>query len=262
MAASSSQKVVWITGASSGIGAAVATEFAARGWTVAITARRAQALEEVCQTSKEGRIHGFVGDTTDADRMATIVAEIENTLGPIGTAILNAGTYFPLSAKDFDLAQFESNFKVNVFGTAYALKPVQDRMMARGQGEIMIVSSVAGYSGLPLAATYGATKAALINFAESYHMELKPFGVAIKLINPGFIDTPLTRKNDFPMPFLMPVDKAAKRVVDFAGKPGFELTFPRRFTWMLKVLRMLPYPIYLALVGRGTGASQAATGSD
>lgn len=248
-------KVVWITGASSGIGAAVATEFAARGWRVAVTARRQSALQEVCATHKDGLIQSFVGDVTNAARMAEVVADIEAELGPIDVALLNAGTYFPLSAKEFDLDQFESNFRVNVFGTANALKPVQDRMIARGRGEIMIVSSVAGYSGLPLAATYGATKAALINFAESCHMELKPLGVTMKVINPGFIDTPLTAKNEFPMPFLMPVDKAAKRVVDFAGKPGFELTFPRRFTWLLKILRLLPYPLYMALVGRGTGAN-------
>lgn len=253
-----STKVVWITGASSGIGAAVATQFARRGWRVAVTARREDALKAVCASAEEGQIQSFAGDTTDAARMAQVVAEIEERLGPIDLAILNAGTYFPLSAKDFDLQQFESNFRVNVLGTGYALKPVQDRMIARGGGEIMIVSSVAGYCGLPRAATYGATKAALINFAESCHMELKPLGVTMKLINPGFIDTPLTRKNDFPMPFLMPVDKAAKRVVDFAGKAGFELTFPRRFTWLLKILRMLPYPLYMALVSRGTGASQGS----
>ena len=254
---SSPSKVVWVTGASSGIGEAVALEFAKRGWLVAITARRVDALADVAARGEGGRISAFAGDVTDRERMAEIVEEIEAQLGPLSLVILNAGTYFPLSAEDFDLDRFEKNFEINVFGTAAPLAPALKGMLERRSGEIMIVSSVAGYSGLPTAATYGATKAALINLAESLHMELKPRGVTVKVINPGFIDTPLTRKNDFPMPFLMPADKAAERVADFAGKAGFERTFPRRFTWILKVLRVLPYPLYFWIVGRQTGVTKS-----
>jgi short-subunit dehydrogenase len=125
-------------------------------------------------------------------------------------------------------------------------------MIARGTGQIAIVSSVAGYRGLPRAIAYSATKAALIAMAESLKFDLDQTGVMINVINPGFVKTPLTDRNDFPMPFLMPVEAAAKRIADGLARGRFEIAFPRRFAAILKLMRILPYALYFPLVGRTT----------
>jgi NAD(P)-dependent dehydrogenase (short-subunit alcohol dehydrogenase family) len=240
--------VAWVTGASAGIGRAVAEALAADGWTVAISARRAEELERMAAANAK-----FIAapcDITDAAGIEAAVAAIEARGKPIALAVLNAGTYVPTEIGAFDLGQWRTQIEVNLNGTAACLAALLPRMLPRGAGQIGIVASVSGYRGLPRAGAYGATKAGLINLAESLRLELAPRGICVSLVNPGFVRTPLTDRNDFPMPFLMEVAPAARRLVDGLASGRFETTFPRRFTWLLKVLRLLPYGLYFALTKR------------
>ena len=240
--------VAWVTGASAGIGRAVAEEFSRRGWTVAISARRADEL--LAMEAANPRFIAAPCDITDAESIEAALAAIEARGRPVALAVLNAGTYVPTEIEQFDAAAWRRQVEVNLNGTAQCLAALLARMLARASGQIGIVASVAGYRGLPRAGAYGATKAALINLAESLRLELAPRGILVSLVNPGFVRTPLTDRNDFPMPFLMEVEPAARRLVDGLESGRFETTFPRRFTWMLKLLRMLPYALYFRLAAR------------
>lgn len=239
---------VWVTGASSGIGEHVALRLAAQGWTVLASARRADALAALaaCATGA-GRIVPVPLDVTDLDAVRRTVAEMEQAHGPIATLVLNAGTFAPDSAAKLSAERYRQTVEVNLMGVVNCLDAALPGLIARRKGHVVIVSSVAGYRGLPRSLAYGPTKAALINLAESLYLDLERYGVRVQLVNPGFIKTPLTDKNDFPMPFLMPVEEAADRMVAEMRGEGFEITFPRRFTFMLQRLRCLPYPLYFAL---------------
>ena len=251
--------VAWITGASSGIGAALAEKLAARGWRVAVTARSRDALAKLAARAHAhpGEIRVYEGDTTDAVRMADIVSDIEMEMGPIALAVLNAGIYLPVDGLAPSLDDFRRSFDVNLTGTANTLVPLISVMRERQRGQIAVVASVAGYGGLPTSAAYGATKAGLINMAQALKFDLDRVGVRVQVVSPGFVDTPATKSNPFPMPFLMPVDQAADRLVAGLARKGiFEITFPRRFTWQLKALQFLPYRLYFALLARSTGWSK------
>ncbi|HYE50669.1 MAG TPA: SDR family NAD(P)-dependent oxidoreductase [Azospirillaceae bacterium] len=240
--------VAWITGASSGIGEAVALRLAAAGWTVAASARSAEKLAALAARAPgPGRIVPAPLDVTDREAVRRTVEALRAAHGAVALAILNAGTYQPDQADRFDAAAFRATHELNVMGTAHCLEAVMPAMIARGLGHLVVVSSVAGYRGLPRALAYGSSKAALINLAESLKLDVERHGLKVQLVNPGFIRTPLTDRNDFPMPFLMEVDRAAERMVAEMRGDGFEITFPRRFTWMLQRLRCLPYPLYFSL---------------
>ena len=243
---------VWITGAGKGLGRALALELARRGRVVAASARTAADLNTLSQLSSSlpGRIEGFPLNVTDGDAVARTVEAIEEDCGPLAIVVLNAGTHIPVSATELTAEPFRALIETNVMGVVHGLVAVLPRFIERRAGHVVVVASVAGYRGLPTGAAYGATKAALINMCESLKPELDPFGVRLTLVNPGFVKTPLTDKNPFPMPFLMDVDKAAARLADGLEGNRFEITFPRRFTWLLKALRLLPYPLYFALTRR------------
>lgn len=251
----------WVTGASSGIGAAVAVRLARVGWQVATSARNQGRLVELASAPvgpglggrSPGRFHPEPADVTDLAAVKAAVARIEGEVAPIALAILNAGTYQPDDAATFDSSAFRSQVELNLMGTVHCLEAVLPAMIARGRGQIAVVSSVAGYRGLPRAAAYGATKAALINMAESLKFGLDRAGVKIQVINPGFVKTPLTDTNDFPMPFIISADEAAERIVRGLARDQFEICFPRRFAVMLKVLRCLPYRLYFPLIAGKTG---------
>ena len=240
-------KVIWITGASSGIGRQLALAYAARGETVAVSARKGAALTELAAEAA-GRIVPFPVDVTDGTVVTETVAQIERSLGPISLAILNAGVYLAVEGADLDRIRVETTFQVNVAGTFNCAIPLISAMRGRGAGTLAVVSSVAGYGGLPTSAAYGASKAALINLAEALKLELAPAGIDVRLISPGFVDTPATRQNAFPMPFLISADDAAKRIVAGLDGSAFEITFPRRFTWMLKLVNLLPYRLYFPII--------------
>ena len=243
----------WITGASSGIGRALALELARAGRTVAVSARRGDELERLAAEMPAGRIAPFPVDVADAAAMARTAAASEAALGPLDLAVFNAGTHHPVSVETFGPEPFRHLMDINFMGAVNGIAAVLPGFLARRAGHIAVVSSVAGYRGLPQAAAYGPTKAALINLCEALKPDLDRYQVRISVINPGFIRTPLTDLNEFPMPFLMDADVAARRIVRGLEAGKFEITFPRRFTFMLKIARMLPYALYFPMVRRTTG---------
>lgn len=254
-------RTAWITGASSGIGRALSLRLARDGLTVAVTARSASALEalaaEAATTAAaggSGRIVPWPGDVTDAAVLQAAVEGIESSLGPLDLALLNAGTHTPMSAADFSIATARTLMEVNYMGVVNGLAAVLPRFLARRGGRIAVVASVAGYRGLPTAAAYGPTKAALINLAESLKPDCDRAGVTLQVINPGFVATPLTDRNEFPMPDIIPADRAAEEIVRGLAGNRFEIAFPRRFVAMLKLARLLPYSLYFRAVRRTTGA--------
>ena len=250
--------LLWITGAGKGIGKAVALEYAARGWTVAISARTAEDLEGVVREGADnnlpGAIHAYVLDVTDHDSVKQAFNAIEHDLGHVDQVIFNAGTHTPTDPRKFSVGPFRTLMEVNYLGSINGLDTVLPTFIDRKCGHIAVVASVAGYSGLPNAAAYGATKAGLINLCESLKTQLDGLGVTLSVINPGFVRTPLTDKNKFPMPFLMEPDDAARAVFKGMAKRRFEIAFPTPFVLILKFLRILPYWLYFPLVRKMTGA--------
>ncbi|MCX8005086.1 MAG: SDR family NAD(P)-dependent oxidoreductase [Burkholderiaceae bacterium] len=233
---------VWVIGASSGIGEALAAELAARGARLAVSARRLERLAEVAGPS------ALLAplDVTDVASVRAAAARIRTAWGGVDLALLVAGTHVPMRADSWDLAQARAVVEVNLLGTLHCLDAVLPMLREAGAGGIGIVASVAGYLGLPRALIYGPTKAALINLAESLYFDLAPRGIGVYLINPGFVDTPLTRKNDFRMPALMQPQQAARATLDGIAAGRFEIHYPRRFTFWLKLARMLPYRLQFA----------------
>jgi len=245
--------VVWITGASSGIGRALAVRMAADGWTVAASARGADALAGLAAGPHAGRILPVPLDVTDHAACREAVARIESEVGPIATAVLAAGTHTPVDAGSFSVPDIRRLVEVNLMGVVHAVDAVLPGMIARSAGRIAIVSSVAGWRGLPTSAGYGATKAGLINFAESLKFDLDHFGIVTQVVCPGFVRTPLTDRNPFPMPFLMEPEDAAARLYRGLQGDAFEIAFPRRFAAILRVLGLLPDRLYFPLLHRLTG---------
>jgi short-subunit dehydrogenase len=245
--------VVWITGASTGIGRELALQIAATGARVAISARSAEKLADVANLAPT--IMAFPVDVTDAQAVAKAHVAIEQQLGPIDLAILNAGSWEPMAAGRFESAVLERTYDTNVFGVTRALEALIPAMSARGSGHIALVASVAGWRGLPKSIAYGSSKAALIHIAECLKTDLVDTGVTISLINPGFVDTPMTKRNDFPMPFMVTAEKAATIIIRGLHQGRFEITFPWQMATILKVMRIIPYWLYFWLLRRGGAPS-------
>jgi len=243
---------VWVVGASSGIGAAVARALLGRGARVAVSARSVPELERLAALHGGSAI-ALPLDVTDSAAVAPALQRVVETWGGIDFVLLCAGTHLPARAWELDAGAARRLVDVNLNGVLNCLPPVLQQMQRQQAGAIGIVSSVAGYRGLPTALVYGATKAALINLAETLYLDLSPRGIGVFLINPGFVKTPLTDRNSFRMPALIGVDEAAEEIVAGLAQGRFEIHFPRRFTRWLKLLRLLPYRLYFALVRRGTG---------
>jgi NAD(P)-dependent dehydrogenase (short-subunit alcohol dehydrogenase family) len=249
--------LAWITGSSTGIGRSLALELAKDGFTVALTARSADKLDAVKAEiiAAGGKAIIVAGDVTDAAAMDALVATIE-AVQPIALAVFNAGNYWENSGKSLEIKTFRDTYEINVFGVLNGLIPVVEQFKQRGRGHVVIVSSVSGYTGLPKASAYASSKAAMINMAECLYFDFVRMNIGLQIVTPGFIDTPLTEKNEFSMPALMPVDKAARRMADGFKSQAFEITFPRRFTWFLKLLAKLPYPIYFRAIEYTTGSKK------
>lgn len=241
--------VVWIAGASTGIGRELALQLAAQGSRVAVSARSSDKLSAL--VTENPRIAAFPLDVTDASAVAATIEAVERDLGAIDLAILAAGTWTPLSIETLTAEIFRETAAVNYLGVTNAVAVLAPAMARRGTGHLAWIASVAGYVGLPKAYAYGPTKAALINLAESLAPELQAKGVTVSVINPGFVETPLTAKNDFPMPFLISPAEAARRTLAGLEAGQFEIAFPRRMVALLKSLRQLPYPALFALLKRG-----------
>ncbi len=241
---------IWITGASSGIGAAVALELSRRGYRIAASARGEEGLRDLASRAGPGPVSCFPLDVTDHDAVLATARAIEQADGPILGALLCAGTYKPIAAQGFDAREAEKQIAVNFAGVVHALEPLLETMLERGQGHIAIVASLTSRFGLPRAGVYGATKAALVNLAQALRAECRGQGVTVQVINPGFVKTPLTDKNDFPMPFLVPAERAARIVADGMAGNSFEIAFPWQISWATALLARLPRRLAFALTSR------------
>ena len=241
---------VWLVGASSGIGAALATLLLERGARVALTSRSRDALDALAAGHGDALV--LLADVTDADGLAAAHAQILAAWGGVDLAIFNAGTHESMRAWELDLAKAKTLIDTNLKGVLNGLAAALPDMLAQKSGAVAVVASVAGYAGLPTSLIYGATKAALINLAETLYLDLAPKGLGVHLICPGFVATPLTAKNAFAMPALIPATEAAHEIVAGLERGEFEIHFPKRFTRLVKLLRLLPYRWYFWLVHKGT----------
>ena len=244
------KKVIWITGASSGIGKAVAIKFAENGWIVAASARREILLNELKEINEN--IYPFPLDVTDIDKCKLVATNIINQFRNIDICLFGTGMHDPKSEKKFNLEKVREIMEVNYFGTMNSINSIYDYFSEKKNGQISIISSVAGYRGLPAAGAYCASKAALTSFAESLNFDMQMKNVRVSLVSPGFIKTPMTDQNDFPMPMIKSPEFAANEIYKgLTVKRGFEIHFPKAFTYFLKFLQILPSGIYFKLVSKG-----------
>jgi len=247
-------KRVWLIGASSGIGLACAQALAHAGAQVVVSARQVDAL------AGRPHIHPVPLDVTDTASVQAATAQVMGSVlqhpslgGPLDLVVYCAGHYHAQRATDYDLADMLRHQEVNYAGALRVLDVVLPLLLAQGQGHISLVSSVAGWRGLPNGLAYGPTKAALTHLAESLFLDLQDRGIGVSVISPGFVATPLTAQNNFQMPALMTPDQAATAMLKGWAQGAFDIHFPKRFTLWLKLLRLLPYRWYFALVRRWTG---------
>ena len=244
------KKVIWITGASSGIGKSLALKFANNGWMVAASARRENLLQELHNENEN--IHSFPLDVTNSEQCKTVFDNIIKKFENIEICVFGTGIHDPKSEKYFNLVKIRKIMEVNYFGTMNSINSIYDYFNTKKSGQISIISSVAGYRGLPAAGAYCASKSALTSFTESLHFEMKRINVRVSLISPGFIKTPMTDQNDFPMPMIKSPEFAADQIYNGLIKnKGFEIHFPKAFTFMMKILRILPSSWYFILVEKG-----------
>jgi short-subunit dehydrogenase len=244
------KKIIWITGASSGIGKALAIKFAEKGWIVAASARRENLLEDLNKFNPN--IYSFPLDVTEIENCKLIANKIIEEFGGIDICVFGTGMHDPKSEKRFNLNKIREIMEVNYFGTMNSINSIYEYFSEKKNGQISIISSVAGYRGLPAAGAYCASKAALTSYAESLNFDMKMKNVRVSLISPGFIKTPMTDQNDFPMPMIKSPEFAANEI--FKGlteKKSFEIHFPKAFTYFLKFLQILPSSIYFKLVSKG-----------
>ena len=246
------QRIAWVTGAGKGIGRQLALELAKDGWLVAASARTESDLNRLINDAAafEGAVKAYPVDVTSEQQIKELIHEIEISLGEIDLAILNAGTYIRFGAAEFTVNKFYTQWNVNVMGTINCFVYIMEKMKPRKSGHVVVVSSLSAYRGIPMASGYGASKAALTNMCEALKPELEQFGIKLSVVHPGFVRTPLTSRNKFPMPFLMEVDVAARRIIKGIKKDKFEIAFPMPFAIFMKVIRRLPYPIYFAMTRR------------
>lgn len=244
-------KRVWIVGASTGIGAALARELHAVGARLALSARNRDRLVELSADWSGALCLPL--DVTEPGSLEQAGKRIVEAWDGVDLVVFNAGTYSAVRAWELDPDTARPTVETNLLGVINGVAAVLPAMLARGSGAIAVVGSVAGYRGLPNAIVYGASKSALINFCETLYLDLRPKGIDVFLVSPGFVDTPLTAQNRFRMPALISADEAARRIVAGFAKGCFEIHFPKRFTLGLKLLELLPYRLYFALVRRMTG---------
>lgn len=246
-----SAKRVWLVGASSGIGRATASALYVRGALVIVSARQGAALQQF--VAEHPGATALPLDVTDAAALRCAAQTLAEA-GGIDCVVYCAGHYRAHTAMAFDLADMLRHNAVNYVGALNLLDAVLPVLLAQGRGHISLVASVAGYRGLPKSLAYGPTKAALINLAESLYTDLHPRGIGVSLINPGFVETPLTAQNTFPMPALVTPEVAARRILQGWDRGVFEIHFPKRFTAWMKLLQWLPYRAFFALTRRMAGA--------
>jgi short-subunit dehydrogenase len=243
-------KRVWLVGASTGIGRAVAEKLHGLGAQVIVSARSLAPLQELAQ--KHAGLQTIALDATDPIAVNAAAAQLQQN-GALDVVMYCAGMYQPLRAQDMTGDVMAQHMQVNYLGAVYVTQAVLPAMLAAKKGHLSYVSSVAGFRGLPKSLAYGPTKAALINMAEALYIDLHDEGVDVSIINPGFVETPLTSKNTFHMPALIKPDQAATEIIAGWEAGQFEMHFPKRFTTWLKVLRSAPYTVYFKMTRQFTG---------
>jgi NAD(P)-dependent dehydrogenase (short-subunit alcohol dehydrogenase family) len=244
-------RTAWLVGASTGIGQATASALHAAGARVVVSARSAAGLQAFVDAHPGAQARAL--DVTDAAALRAAADAIVAEHGRLDLVLFCAGVYAPLRATAFDLPTALQHQQVNYCGALFLLEAVLPHLLAQRGGHLSLVSSVAGYRGLPKALAYGPTKAALINLAETLYLDLAPLGIGVSIVNPGFVRTPLTAGNEFHMPALITPEQAAREILAGLARGEFEIHFPKRFTRWLKLLRHLGYGAYFAAVRRSTG---------
>ena len=240
------KKIIWITGASTGIGKSTAIKFAKEGWIVAASARRKNLLDDLKNINEN--IHSFPLDVTNLNDCNNISQEIINKLGGIDVCLFSTGMHDPDSEKKFNINTVRSIMEVNFFGTMNSINAIYDYFKNKKNGHICIVSSVAGYRGLPAAGAYCSSKSALTSFSESLYFDLVRYNVKVSVVSPGFIKTPMTDKNSFYMPMLKTPEYAAEKIFNgLVKKNSFEIHFPKLFTFLMKFIKFLPYSVYFGI---------------
>jgi len=243
-------KVIWITGASSGIGKALAIKFAKEDWKVAISARRENLLNEIAKTYNN--IFPYPLDVTDSEKCKSVFSNIKEKFKNVDISVFCTGIHDPKSERSLNLDKVRQIMEVNFFGTVNSINAVYNYYKDRKSGQISIVASVAGYRGLPAGGAYCSSKSALTTFAESLYFDLKRKNVRVTVVNPGYIKTPMTDQNDFPMPMIKSPEFAAEKI--FKGltqSNSFEIHFPKQFTFIMKILKIMPNWMYFKVVKKG-----------
>lgn len=238
--------VTFITGASSGLGAALAPLMAADGDVVVVTARRLENLEEVAEKIKKngGMAMPIALDVTDAEAVKAAVAEVTRVYGPVDTLVANAGIGAQTAAADWHTADLDRVFQTNVYGVSHCIEAVLPAMIQRRSGHLVAVSSLAGYRGLPGSGAYSASKGAVTNLMESLRIELRRHGVAVTTICPGFVKTPLTDRNTYAMPFIMDLEPAARLMHRAIRRRRAHYAFPWQLATLARLGRLLPARLY------------------
>ncbi len=244
------KKTIWITGGSTGIGKALAIKFANEGWNVAVSARRTELLSELAKINEN--IYSFPLDVTDIEQCKNVSSKIISKFNFIDICVFGTGIHDPNSEKVFNLEKIREIIEINFFGVMNCVNSVYSHFTEKKNGKISIISSVAGYRGLPAAGAYCASKSALTSFTESLYFDMKRKNVHVTLISPGFIKTPMTDKNKFPMPFIKSANFAAIKIFDgLTKKNNFEIHFPKIFTYLMKIIQILPNWLYFGVINFG-----------
>lgn len=244
-------KRVWLIGASSGIGAALAIKMLEAGASVVISARRHEQLSQVAEGYPQAHVLAF--DVTENTAWPAAMSAAIGFLGAIDLVVFGAARYEPTHSWELDVAQVQQSFDLNVVSTYRGLAMIVPYLLERGTGGVAMIGSISAYTGLPRALIYGATKAALNNLAQTLYFELAPKGLSVYLINPGFVETPMTAVNEFKMPGLMKPDEAAVCILEGFRKGQFEIRFPRGFANVLQWISMLPDRLRFSLLHKFTG---------
>lgn len=241
---------VWLLGASSGIGAALAKALAAKGARVAVSARRADVLKQLVSELPKGLGLALPCDAGQPAEIAAAMATLNAQWGGVDLAIYAAGVWEPANADNFTPDQIDSTLDINLRAPMHFAQQLVPNLIAQGSGALAFISSVAGYRPLPQALLYGTSKSALNYFAGALHIDLAPKGIGVFLINPGFVETPMTAANQFPMPAIISAERAAQEIIDGFAAGVFEMHFPKRFTRGLRALSWLPDGLYYSLMRR------------
>lgn len=246
------RKVAWIVGASSGIGAELARQLPAEGFEVAISARRADRLATLAEA--HSALHPYPLDISDAAATTAVCDRLVADLGRLDLAVFSVAEWHQNRIADYDPARYAAVTRADYLGAVNMVAPAAEHMKRAGGGQIALIASIAGYFGMPSGGPYGPAKAALIQLAQMMHTELARYGIDVRLVSPGFVETELTDRNRYPMPMIMPVEKAGRRILGgLLRSKRFEIAFPRRAVMAVKFARLLPYPLLFFIMRRVLG---------